>query len=217
MRSAKTMGAVLASAGVLFMGAVAHAAPASLTNPSFEDPPQGEVGFTDYNAGANPNAIPGWTITGGGNAGVFNPGTGQYPGQGATDGSQVAFSNGGNTIAQAVGVLQAQTQYTLQVDLGDRTDTPFPTYQIQLFAGGQVVAQNATSLTPPDGGFVTDTVTFTTGTSHPVLGAAMEIRLISGGVQANFDKVRLDVTAVPEPTGLAVLGVAALGRRRRNR
>jgi MYXO-CTERM domain-containing protein len=147
---------------------------------------------------------------------VFNPGTGQYPGQGATEGSQVAFSNGGNVIAQGLAtVLQADTNYTLQVDVGDRTDTPFPAYSIELFAGG-IQLTTGSNATPPDGGFATSTATFNPGSSHPALGAPLEIRLTSNGVQMNFDNVRLDATPIPEPAGLTLLaGAAALGLRRR--
>src|SRR5438093_8730724 len=77
------------------IAAPAHATPILVLNPSFESPPQADGMFT------TDGIITDWTTNP--NGGVFNPVTGvHYSGPGATDGVQVAYSNGG-IISQVLG------------------------------------------------------------------------------------------------------------------
>jgi hypothetical protein len=204
---------VLAIAVVLLVVAIpVSAAPVPIFNPSFESPALPD--------GGSNVAITDWTTVG---SGAFNPMAGvHYTGPGATDGVQVAYSNGGS-ISQVLGAtLTANTLYALQVDVGDRLDAPFPGYTIGLFAGGNLLAQDSSSLAPNDG-FLTSTTTYLASPGDASLGQSLEIRLSSPGIQVNFDNVRLDATAVaiPEPSSLALtaigglIGCGAAWRRRR--
>ena len=115
--------------------------------------------------------------------------------------------------------LAANTLYTLKVDIGniDFDTSPvdysgFPGYEVQLVAGGNVLAtENA--LNPADGTFATSVLSFLAPANSSNLGDALEIRLINRnaapGTEVLFDNVRLDATSVPEPA--SVLGLLAFG------
>jgi len=194
----------------------------TVANNSFEAPiitaPQG---FT------NNNTITGWVVTptGSAQAGLLNPFQAQNfastnatvlnnslydPGVGAPNGNQIAYSNGG-TISQTLsGTLQTNTVYTLRAFVGNRLSVNFPGYNIQLYAGGNLLASNS-SVTPADGTFAPVTVSYTSGISVAP-GQALGIRLTSNGVQTNFDNITLDAASIPEPSAiLGLLGFGLLG------
>ncbi|MEZ6096705.1 MAG: PEP-CTERM sorting domain-containing protein [Pirellulaceae bacterium] len=122
--------------------------------------------------------------------------------------------------------LTAFTSYSLSVEVGNIASgfatngqffnlDEFPGYRVELLAGGTVIASDANSLNIPEGVYATSTVNFVTGATHVHLGETLSIRLVnenlipSGFTQAtspdlevDFDNVRLDVTAVPEPTSI---------------
>jgi len=249
MRLAMYSAAVLTAVGG---GAGVQADSILIVNPGFE---------IDF---AAPNTFPVGTPTGwdaydpnnllpaGGNAlGVLNPADSTFFPSGAPEGSNVALvflsssiGSGPVGLSQTLGaVLQANTQYSLSVEVGDiasGTGAPpfdqfyelsgFPGYQVQLLAGGMVLAEDDNTLANvlTDGAFATSTVVFETGAAHAMLGEALEIRLINlntadtpqfPGIEVDFDDVRLDAVAVvPSPASSALIGLGTLliaGRRRR--
>jgi hypothetical protein len=150
-------------------------------NFSFEAPALGDGSWAP--------GIPSWTQIAG-TGGVFDPTTVQFP-AGVPDGDNSAFLNGG-TIGQTITAetLLPDTIYTLEVDVGNRVDKPFPGYEIQLLVDGAVRATaDETSVSPADGVFATATASFTTVPADA--GQSLEIRLLSSGQQVNFDDVRL--------------------------
>jgi hypothetical protein len=158
----------------------------------------------------------GWTTLEG-RFGVFNPPVETFP-FGVPDGVNTTYSNNG-TLSQVLdAVLEPNTLYSLEVELGNRTDTPFPGYLVQLLAAGSLLAEDTGSLAPPSATFATSEVTYTATIADAHLGGALEIRLVSFGIQTNFDDVRVTATVIPAPGMLALLGVAGLAgcsRRRR--
>ena len=161
--------------------------------------------------------VGGWTFAGG-SQGFFNPSLGETfsPGFGygpspvLPNGNQVAYSNGG-TISQTLSAtLQTNTVYTLGVHVGRRQTVPFAGYNIQLYAGSNLLASNS-SVIPAAGTFAPVTVSYTSGISVTP-GQALEIRLTSNGVQTNFDNITLDAASIPEPSAiLGLLGFGLLG------
>ncbi|MDF3056633.1 MAG: hypothetical protein K0R17_848 [Rariglobus sp.] len=133
--------------------------------------------------------------------------------------------------------LQTNTRYTLTVEIGNIANAVpnpqppsdvifagFPGYRVDLLAGGQVIASDNNSLLPAEGAFLTSQFELSIGASHVLAGQALGIRLVNlnagPGVEVNFDHVRLDATAIPEPAAAAsLLGAAtlalALVRRRK--
>ena len=165
--------------------------------------------------GASLRSAPeGWTLIEGA-FGTFNPLAISFPG--VPDGENTAYSNGG-TIAQVLAaVLEANTVYTLEVELGNRPETPFPGFAVQLWAGNSLLAEDVSSFEPPGQGFTTSVVTYVALPGDTVAGQSLEIRLVSFGIQVNFDDVKLYGAPLPAPGALALFGLAGLGCRRRRR
>lgn len=234
-------GISFAVAGVLaLVGYDASAVAISVINPSFEELAPGvaldELEEFTCGVGCNPGStapkavetsdpIVGWTLDTPVRQGTFYPSAFQYhqtaqglhsePADGVPDGLFVAYSIEG-TISQILSeTLVADLLYTLSVDVGDRFDQSLPSFEIQLLAGGNVLASTAsTTGTLPNGGFDTAQLTFSALNTHPDIGELLEIRLINTSgptvfTQVNFDNVRL--TAVPEPSVGSLLGVSLAG------
>jgi hypothetical protein len=196
---------LMAGLFMLLLGRIAtpaHAALIGVVNASFESPPLLNGHFTAQPDGTT--AVPGWMIDGG-IAGVWNPTVSDFSVP-IPDGEQIALSNGG-AIQQVLGsTLTADTIYTLQVEIGRRINYGFPGYEIGLYAGGQLLANDNSSIDPVQNSFQTLTLTYEASAGNPLLGQLLEIRIRSFGDQVNFDNVRLDsdaiVSAVPEPAAL---------------
>ncbi|NUM36391.1 MAG: hypothetical protein HUU50_17765 [Candidatus Brocadiae bacterium] len=184
-----------------------------IRNASFEEYVLSDGNYTtpDFPWGGvrTTNPIPQWTVTG--FAGTYNPTSSVYPG-GVPDGSNVIYGHvqsgqvGDAIISQILtSNLQANTRYTLQVAVGHYGS--FQGYKIQLLAGGNLLAQDNNTILPTVNTFSTSTTIYETGSSNAYLGQALEIRLISFGVQANFDHVRLnaETTVVPECSSFVLL------------
>jgi hypothetical protein len=156
----------------------------------------------------------GWTLIEG-KFGTFDPLAVSFPD--VPDGENTAFSNGG-TIAQVLAaVLQANTVYTLEVEIGNRPETPFPGFAVQLWAGDSLLAEDVSSFEPPGQGFTTSLVNYVALPEDTMAGQSLEIRLVSMGIQVNFDDVRLYGSPLPAPGALALFGLAGLGCCRRRR
>lgn len=179
--------------------------------------------------------------------GVVNPtGSLLYPG-GAPEGRNVGvvflMDNAGNQsqfagiesglVQTLAATLQINTRYTLTVEVGNMANDPspsntfvftgFPGYRVDLLVGGQVIASDNNSLLPSEGTFLTSQFSLSIGASHVLAGQSLGIRLVNlnaaPGIEVNFDNVRLDATAIPEPAtfaslfGAATLALAVFRRR----
>lgn len=190
--SVHTMATVAALAFPLLIGSQSQADMIPVGNPSFE-----VLGAA-------------WTFDINNETGTFVPSAALYPG-GIPDGLWVGYSNGG-TISQVLTAGLSLGTYTLLVDIGNRPDLPFGGYDVELLAGGTLLAHNDT-LSPAPGTFLTSTITYIASAGDPLLGQSLEIRLIGNGVQTNYDNVRLDFApaSVPEPASLMLLGTGSVG------
>ncbi|AVQ73861.1 PEP-CTERM exosortase interaction domain protein [Microcystis sp. MC19] len=205
--------AIASSCLVIVPQVQVRAASIPILNHSFESPTAPmQAGNLYYSM----NVINNWTLVPNpSNAlqGVFSPMMASSTMSAFTDpipdGSQTAYSNGG-TISQVLNAtLQANTRYTLGAYVGNRNFQNFPTYSIQLWAGTNLLASNG-SVIPADGRFSLVTVNHTSG-SMVTPGQALEIRLVSSGVQANFDLITLNATPIPIPEPSAILGLLGFG------
>ncbi|MHC4129220.1 MAG: PEP-CTERM sorting domain-containing protein [Planctomycetota bacterium] len=199
----------VAVASVAGLATNAHAGSIFVENHSFEATELPDGDHTRV-------APPGWTTLDG-RFGTFNPTAVTYP-LGVPDGVNTTHSNGGTMSQVLAAVLEPNTIYTIHVELGNRPETPFPGYMVQLLAAGSLLAEDVSSVAPPSETFATSQVTYTATIADAHLGGALEIRLVSFGIQTNFDDVRVTATVIPAPGMLALLGVAGLAgcsRRRR--
>lgn len=191
-----------------------QAASVNLVNPGFEDPLLANGVWTI-------GTVPGWSVIkppSGPDAGVYNPPAHIFQ-SAVPEGNQIAFSNGA-TLSQILSEqIMGNTRYTLDVSVGMRLDAPLDGYEIQLLAAGNLLASLSSNISahnapiPGAGRFVDASLTYLSGTSY--LGENLEIRLMSSGVQAIFDDVRLDgtavnVSAVPLPAGFLLFGSGIL-------
>jgi hypothetical protein len=177
-----------------------------IVNFSFEDP-------VVVLAGGFTSGATGWSTTGGG---VFRPTALQLASP--TDGSQVAFTNGGIFSQVLSAVLTSSTAYTLKVDFEARLECcPWPGSEVDLIAGATVLAFGQIPNLPA-GGIQTATIMFTALPGNPNLGQALKIQVaaLNTSGQMDFDNVRLDATPVstaPEPgtAGLLAAGILLVG------
>jgi len=246
---------------MLFLPLALHAEEILVINPGFEDISD-ESTYNEFTFGP----LNGWSLydpnnvtTGGAGPNYYlgtlrpteiaaQPGVIQYFPEGAPEGVRVGivFNNASTGGAgewgfqQVLGAtLQANVQYTLQVQVGNIMsgtsvdNTPFnlegfPGYRIELVAGGEVIEFDENSLTLGEGEFGLSTITITTGANPDHINEQLAIRLINLNVvdptapaadlEVDFDDVRLTAEAVPEPSSAALLAIGGLflaTRRRR--
>jgi hypothetical protein len=165
-----------------------HAAPISITNPSFEQPSVPKGSYTI-------EKITGWSVINTSSSGVFNPSSTSF--NSVPDGSQTLYSNGATVFQQLPATLAPNTTYTLRLQVGRRLDyTNFPGFTVELRAGNTVIASANQTMVPlpAPGKFVPLTLSFTTPSNVPQ-GQKLEIRLKSVGAQTNFDNVKLDAVS----------------------
>jgi hypothetical protein len=154
--------------------------------------------------------ISGWsaTVTPSIFHGQFQPGNPSIYFNTLPDGPTVAYSDS-STLSQTVEatVLEGFV-YTLMVELGQRNDAAFTASADLLINGHHITA---TGTAPGSGNWATFTASYV-GLQADV-GRPITIELLSSGSQAEFDNVRLGVSAVaiPEPAGVTLLGLGLAG------
>lgn len=235
-------------------GVAANATSVTIANNSFETPTvASDSGFVTASHSASAGSYTGtfnswnYALTVGGTSpfadfGIENPAVTEYTGASSSgtpsgaDGVNVVFLNNKGTaglttsIFQDVGLLQANTTYTLTIAIGQRLDRTNGSVQIGLLSGASgatniwstgTLLNSTTAVSSVAGTFQDFQVVFTTGStvSNDLYVGALYTS--DGKIQASLDNVRLDATsAIPEASTYAgLLGIAALGaalvRRRR--
>ncbi len=209
-----------------------------LANPDFDD-----TAISDNVVSTTPRSQ-GWTFntTSSSDGGIFNPNSATYPAAGGSasalgaSGSNVAYvyngqnaaSAGRSSISENFGAtLQPATNYTLTVAVGNRlTANPFGTsyggYEIDLLAGGTVIASQLNTITPTAGTFADASFTlFSDSVSSALLNQELSVRLSETSnaqfASTDFDNIRLTSAAVPEPASTSLLFLVATATLRRRR
>jgi len=228
------------------------AASLTVVNPGFEDI-TGESAFNEFTFGP----LNGWdlydpdSITDGGDGPSYYIGTlaptdsnpaepGQiqfFPG-GAAEGNRVGiafnfFGTGGGgeygLVQTLTDTLQANTRYTLQVEVGNIDSgvdvaqnsynlQGFSGYRIDLLADGVVLASDNNTLAGsiPDGEFRTSTLVFDSAASVTP-DQQLGIRLVNlniidplhptADLEVDFDDIRLEAVVIPEPSSWILLSL----------
>ncbi len=117
--------------------------------------------------------------------------------------------------------LQANTEYTLQVAVGNPGSdffAGFPGYRLEILAGETIIAEDDNTVTIAEGEFETVTLSFATTNQESNLGQPLQIRLLntleSDGLEVNFDDVQLSANSVSlesVPESSSILSLLLLG------
>ncbi len=219
---------------VLLVSAGAYAGTIGITNHSFEDdviPRDGNTatqnadGSDDWHRFLTPT---GWLLSGTENRGVASTATDSFFGASlavtpdADANDQAVFLADSTSFYQVLtGTLQANSTYTLMVDVGDRSTDPGTGNPSIALGTGTTMGSNlltpATSDTtaPALGEWTTWTVTYTTDASPTGLGDPLRIDLFATSAAGWFDNVRLEV--VPEPATMSLLALGGIAMLRRHK
>jgi hypothetical protein len=224
MKSAALKTQVVLMFLVLCICPSAFATPVPIVNWSFES-----VSGDAQSSPANPDwghwyyGIPGWTGTA--SFGNWDTGTGLYS-TGAPEGKNIGWINSGSIFQALNWTVNSGNIFTLSIDIGNRSDLAFPEYSVALMAGNDVLVSGG-SVTPGEGLFSTLTLSRLVGENDTnLLGKQLGIMISAGGLQLNFDNLRVSNEsvangnhAVPEPAtmlllGLGLIGLAGYGHRK---
>ena len=205
---------------ICFAVSLAMGGPIAIVNSSFENPDVAD----GTSASLSP---PGWTITGGPGAVVRDPSSAQYanatgnltPLPGSGDGFQLlsflvlqAPQDNPLDVAhqETSAIITANTLYLLTVGIGMQLHSNPGLAGIQLTGNGNPL--DAASASTPVGTFTNFTLNFEVLPGNPAIGQVLGIDLqISALPQPavpfniDFDNVRLEAIAIPEPTIMAAL------------
>jgi len=192
-----------------------------VTNGGFETPtPDDTWNYSNPDGAYRVGGFDGWTSTGA--SGVWKPSAGMFN---TMSGLQAGWASDGGTageLRQNLGyVLQAGDSLVLKVAFGDRSNLKSQ-YGITTEGTAALYADNdlVQSLTLNAGGAsgnwylftLTPTVSYLSGFA----GKSLNLRLSSTpGHQGSFDDVSVDVSSVPEPATLSLLGFGLLPLLRR--
>ena len=203
---------------ICFAVSLAMGRPIAIVNFSFENP--------DVADGTSGSLAPGWTNTGPGGL-VRDPSSAQYanatgnltPLPGSADGFQhLSFHVLGAPQVNTTGIshqetseiITANTIYLLTVAIGSPLDGNPGIPSIQLTGNGNSLA--TVFLSTPSGTFTNHSLTFEVLPGNPYIGQVLGIDLQMTALpqpavpfNIDFDNVRLEATAIPEPTIMAAL------------
>jgi len=107
----------------------------TITNPGFESPDVASNDFESYDS----TAFPGWTPVSGSNTSlifVIGEDSANVPNASSGDQSLSLAVNGTDTatgLFQSLGTLQANTDYSFSYEVGYRSDTDNPDYEVGLW------------------------------------------------------------------------------------
>ncbi len=157
----------------------------TITNPSFE--------ANALTNGSFITSASGWTTSGGGSAGTFNPSTSNFTSGDGTDGANVGYTNNGSLTQVLSTNFDSSRSYSLLVDVGRRIEMPAVNYTVQLLAGGTVIATR-TGTTGAPGTWTTVALDVSGASFNALNGQPLSIVLSSDASQASWDNVRLRAT-----------------------
>ena len=171
------------------------ATPVVIENAGFEDPVLGDGAFVD--------GIPGWSEYNGGWPGVWNVEAGEYALE-APEGSNVGWlwesgagSGANQVLSGATGLFELDADYSMDFFVGYANSYANPGYQIQLLAGGTVLAEDDNSMTLTQGAFSTGNFSYTYNAAHSALvGQPLEVRLLTKDLGIGDRELELDIIAV---------------------
>jgi hypothetical protein len=214
----------------LWTGNALKADSITVQNFSFEDPTLGTDQYTAYSS-TTVDTIPGWTN--GAYSGVQHMSTptdpnpnGGYDYLSVPDGVNAAYDDTSSPISQILSATLAPGEYTLTIAVGYRNNHNFDGGDFGLYTANGTMLDSMAVTQPVQGTFQDETLTYDVTASNLNLGQQLQIELggaIGGGQSnyADYDDVRLNFTAAPEPSTCLLLGVGmmaavAAGAVRRN-
>lgn len=164
-----------------------------VANPWFEADQPDKTWRAGPEGSRKDGTISGWGILGlHGTAGTFRPAAAVFPG-GIPAGKNVVWSSGKVIYQQELGVVTANTVYTLKVWVGRRANLKeWQGYRVVLTGGDSMLAHDYSSIVPAPGTFRLVTVRYTAKAGDPNIGLPLGINLVGLGAEVNFAKVSLE-------------------------